>query len=119
VARFLIDEDLPRPLAAALRALGEDAVHVREAGHGGATDDAVSSLAKLENRVLVTADLDFSDVRRFPLGEHSGVVVARLPNEWTVDVLVAAVVAALKALTEEEIRGALVIVEPHRIRIRR
>ncbi len=77
------------------------------------------ALAAREDRVLDTADLDFSDVRRFPLGEHPGVVVARLPNEWTADLLVETLVSALRTLADEDLHGAMVIVEPHRIRIRR
>lgn len=77
------------------------------------------ALAGREDRVLVSADLDFSDVRRFPLGVHPGVVVARLPNEWTADRLVDVLVSALTTLADEDLRGALVIVEPLRIRIRR
>ena len=119
MSRFLIDEDLPRPLAVALRAVGHDAVHIRDTGRGGASDDDVFALAVREERVLVTADLDFSDVRRFTLGSHAGITIARFPNDWTVDEIVTAVMAALEVLGDEDLQGALVIIEPTRIRVRR
>ena len=67
---------------------------------------------------VLTADLHFSNVLRFPLGSHSGIVIARFPNETPNSALNQAILEAVQALTDEELRGTLVIVEPSRVRIR-
>ncbi len=59
--RFLLDEMLPPAASGPLRALGHDAVSVRELGLEGAPDEAVYERAVEERRVLVTENFtDFS-----------------------------------------------------------
>jgi hypothetical protein len=67
---------------------------------------------------VLTADLHFSNVLRFPLGSHAGIVIARFPNETPNAALNQAILEAIQALTDEELLGSLVIVEPARVRIR-
>jgi predicted nuclease of predicted toxin-antitoxin system len=119
VKSFLVDEDLPRSLARALSEAGMGAVHVIDAGFRGKPDSEVLSMAKDAERTLVTADLDFSNLLQFPLGSHSGIVVARFPSEMPVEPLNEAIVAALDDLEPSDLAGSLVIIEPGRVRIRR
>jgi predicted nuclease of predicted toxin-antitoxin system len=44
-------------------------------------DTEVLQYAVAENRTLVTSDLGFANLLTIPLGSHSGILVARLPNE--------------------------------------
>ena len=115
----LIDEDLSRSLASFLRARGIDAVDVREIGFRGASDDAVFSRGQQERRIIVSGDLGFANVLRYPLGSHHGVIVVRYPNEVSAHLVNEAVAAALANVTETEITGALLIVEPGRVRMLR
>ncbi|MCC6808036.1 MAG: DUF5615 family PIN-like protein [Deltaproteobacteria bacterium] len=117
--KFLIDEDMPRSLAPALRASGFDAVDARDAGLRGHADAEVFSRAVAEGRVLITEDLGFSNLLAFPLGQHAGIVVARFPSQVPTWTLNQAVVEALRSVTEAEVVGGLVIVEPGRVRLRR
>lgn len=116
--RFLIDEDLPRSLASALTAAGMEAIHVVDAGLRGSSDAAVFESSVRTGRSLVTADLDFANLLRFPPGSHEGIVIVRYPNETTVGVLNAAIVTSLASLSEDDLRGAVVVLEPGRVRIR-
>ncbi|MBI4699912.1 MAG: DUF5615 family PIN-like protein [Deltaproteobacteria bacterium] len=118
MGRFLIDEDMPRSMARALRASGFDAADVRDVGLRGCADADVFRFALAHRMAIVTADLDFADVRTYALGSHEGIIVARFPNELPVGDLVAAVVRAVAGLADDDLRGALVVVEPHRIRMR-
>ncbi|MBK9262569.1 MAG: DUF5615 family PIN-like protein [Polyangiaceae bacterium] len=117
--RFLVDEDLPRSLARALRAGGFDAEDVRDVGLRGCSDAEVYRFAVTHQRAVITADLGFADVRTYPLGTHAGIIVTRYPNETPITDLNAAILNAIRSLLEDDLRGALVVVEPHRIRIRR
>lgn len=116
---FLIDEDLPRSTARALRAAGRDAVDVRDVGLRGHADEEVFDYAQKRNAILISGDKGFGNVLRFPPGTHHGIVVLRLPNELPVNELNHMLLTALDHLTEENLQGLLIIVERDRIRVKR
>ena len=119
MAKFLVDEDLPRSLARELRQAGIDAVDVRDAGLRGRPDREIVTFAASEGRAVLTGDLGFGNILAFPPGLHHGVVVARFSSQTPVRALNDAVLAALRSLRDDEIEQAVVIVEPGRIRLRR
>ena len=119
MAGFLIDEDMPRSLAARLRAASLDAQDVRDVGLRGAPDSAVFRHAVTSGLALITGDLGFSNLLHFPLGIHAGILVARIPNEVSTARVNELVLGAIQQLSGEDILGNLVIIEPDRIRLRR
>jgi len=56
VAKFLVDEDLPRSLARELRQAGIDAVDARDAGLRGRPDGEIVAFAAFDGRAVLTAD---------------------------------------------------------------
>ncbi|HXV62737.1 MAG TPA: DUF5615 family PIN-like protein [Vicinamibacteria bacterium] len=48
---------------------------------GGPKDTIVSAAVTQEDRLRMTFDLDFGDVRKYPLGTHAGIVVFRLKDQ--------------------------------------
>jgi predicted nuclease of predicted toxin-antitoxin system len=78
--KFKLDENLPGDLGALLRGEGHDVTDVVEEGLAGEKDPSVLAAATGEGRTLMTFDLDFADVRTYPPGSHSGIVVFRLKN---------------------------------------
>jgi predicted nuclease of predicted toxin-antitoxin system len=119
MARFLVDEDLPRSLAALLRAAGIAAEDVRDLGLRGKPDDEIFAYATAHGLALLTADVGFGNLLRFPLGTHVGIVVARFPNEVPTVTLNQAILHAVQGLSDEETSGSLVMIEPGRLRLRR
>lgn len=119
MARFLVDEDLARSVTRALATAGYDVCDVRDVGLRGHADEHVFAFAVAQRRVLLTADLGFANLLAFPLGSHAGILVARFPNELAAHELANALVTTLALLSDEELEGSLVIVEPHRLRLRR
>jgi len=119
MARFLVDEDLPRSLAPRLRAGGTSTEDVRDVGLRGSADDDVLAHAVAHGFTLLTGDLDFANLLRFPLGSHPGIVVVRLPNQWPAARRTQIIADAVRDLPDDVVRGSLVIVEPGRIRLRR
>jgi predicted nuclease of predicted toxin-antitoxin system len=115
--RIKLDENLSRHLKVTLMARGHDVETVADEGLLSQTDSAVAAAAKSEGRVIFTLDSDFADVRRFPPGEHPGVVLfrPRTLGPRTVNAFIESF-AARPDLAD--LAGTLVIVELHRIRVR-
>ena len=53
---------------------------VEQEGLAGYGDAAVWNQAQSEGRFFITQDLDFSDIRLFLPGQHSGILLLRLKN---------------------------------------
>lgn len=116
---FLLDANLPRSASAVLQAAGHGATHVKDLGMGGAADDLIAARAKKEGWVLVTRDLDFSDIRAYPPAEYAGLVVLRIGDEATaveINALLASFMNEPELLAH--LPGRLCILEPGRARFR-
>lgn len=116
--RLKLDENLPPSLARALRALGHDADTVLDENLGGHDDPSVWRAAQATGRVLVTLDLDFSDVRVFAPGTHAGLVLVRL-SDAPRRVLVERLRAAFADPDAETWAGCFVVVTEVKLRVRR
>ncbi len=115
--RFKTDENLPAEIANLLGRHGHDAITVHAQGLGGVADPAVAAVCKSENRAIVTLDLDFCDIRRYPPEDYSGIIVLR-PVVQTIPALEQMMTRALPLLATEPLQGCLWIVDDHRVRIR-
>ena len=79
--RFVMDEDMPRSTGVALSSEGYVVKDVRDHGYRGLGDEEIYTFAQRGKAVLLTGDLGFSNILKFPLAQHFGIVVARFPNE--------------------------------------
>ena len=73
--KFKVDENLPVEISNLLIASGYDAISVFEQGLQGQPDSIISKVCLQEERVLVTLDLDFADIRQYPPEMYFGIVV--------------------------------------------
>lgn len=114
--RIKLDENVDARLATLLKEAGHDATTAQEQGLCGTEDKALYEVCKVEDRALVTLDLHFSNVLRFPPERTPGLIVLRGPNQLfpTTRLLVETLI---DALTTEAPAGKLWIVEPARLRI--
>ena len=115
--RFKLDENLPRDAGALLRDAGHDVKTVLEERLEGNPDPKVLEACRGESRVLITFDLDFSDIRLYPPASHSGVWVLR-PHPQSIDNTLVLLKGALVALETESVHARLWIIEPGQVRIR-
>lgn len=111
------DENLPTEVVTALRAHGHDAISVVEQDLGGAADDAVANVCKMEQRALMTLDLDFADIRAYPPEDYSGIIVVR-PNAQTVSAIVALTEQLIRLFETSSPAGQLWILDEFHVRIR-
>ena len=70
--RIKLDENVPSDVAGALAAAGHDVDTSPTEGLGGQLDDAIWAAAQASGRFVITQDMDFSDVRQYAPGTHSG-----------------------------------------------
>lgn len=75
--KFLTDENISPKTLFFLRSQGLDIKDIKEKGLSGIKDNEVLNLAKKEDRIIITCDLDFANILRFPLETHSGILVIR------------------------------------------
>ncbi len=115
--RFKIDENLHSDTAEFLRQQGFDAMTVGEQGLSGQADNVIAQVCQYEKRVLVTLDLDFADMRRYPPNQYSGLVVLRLTDQSRPSVL-RTLSRILPLFQAEKLIGQLWIVDDNKLRIR-
>lgn len=115
---FLIDNPLSPRVAIGLRAAGHDAVHVLDYGMHAATDEAIFGRAALESRVVVSADTDFGTLLALREVASPSVILFRTASLGRADDQVALILAALPSTEAALRRGAIVVLERHRLRLR-
>lgn len=117
--RFLIDEDLPRSMVRELNAAGYCADDIRDLGLRGQSDDKIYKYAQKNGAVLITADLGFANILRFPVGSNKGIILLRMPNEVPTKIVNLKLLNALAELSNEDISGNLIIIDMNKIRIKK
>ena len=78
--KFLIDMPLSPALATWLGQQGHDAVHAQQIGLSRSADSVILERAKGEQRVVVTADLDFPRLLALAEAEGPGLILFRGGN---------------------------------------
>jgi len=79
--RIKLDENIDVRLTALLKEAGHDAITVQEQDLRGIVDRELYELCKAEGYILVSLDLDFSNLLHFPPEGTTGLVVLRGPNQ--------------------------------------
>ncbi|HUB84296.1 MAG TPA: DUF5615 family PIN-like protein [Rhizomicrobium sp.] len=116
--KFLIDNALSPVLAHALREAGHDAIHVREIALHAADDATIFELAAHQDRVLVSADVDFGTLLAMRNEAKPSVILFRKGTERSPEKQVKILLASLSAVEDDLRRGCLLIFEEARTRLR-
>ena len=93
-------------------------MHLREQGLQRISDSEILEKARVESRIVLTFDLDFSDLLALNVGDSPSVIIFRLRDQTPSSVNP----RLLKVLDERSAElegGALMIVEESRYRMRR
>jgi predicted nuclease of predicted toxin-antitoxin system len=115
--KLKLDENLDERLADRIARAGHDASTVRRQGLGGAKDEILHRVCREEGRTLVTLDLDFASVIRFPSEDTEGIIVLR-PRSPLVHVVRDLIDTLVTLLETRSPAGQFWVVEPGRVRIR-
>jgi predicted nuclease of predicted toxin-antitoxin system len=115
--RFKLDENFGRRTLNIFQAAGHEVRTTLDEGIQGCSDRHLYDICCEERLCLVTLDLDFSDVTRFPPEQGSGIAVIRVPRNPRLAVLEQLIRLLLRMLSRMTIEKNLWIVETSRIRI--
>jgi predicted nuclease of predicted toxin-antitoxin system len=116
--RFLVDMPLSPALAAWLAEQGHDAVHALNLAMDRSPDAAIIQRARREQRVVITADLDYPRLLALERADGPGLILFRGGNYSEREAL-HRLQAALASVPEEELPQSIVVIEKQRIRRRR
>ena len=114
--QFKLDENLPADAAHLFSAAGHDVETVLSEELGGEPGRKVIDIARAEDRILVTIDLDFADTREYPPKEYPGIWVLRSQSQ-AIESILSLLRGALAILDTESPSHRLWIVEAGRVRI--
>jgi predicted nuclease of predicted toxin-antitoxin system len=116
--KFLADMGVSWRVVEWLRSNGHDATHLADLGLERFSDPKIFAMAAAEQRVLITFDLDFGEIAARSGRIQPSVIVFRLANARPTNVIARLNVALVDARSAID-RGAIILVEQTRIRIRR
>jgi predicted nuclease of predicted toxin-antitoxin system len=115
--KFKLDENFGTRTQQLFLAAEHDVSTVGSQKLCGIPDGRLFEICSREGRCLVTLDIDFGDVTRFPPDRSAGIVVLRLPRNPTLPILESLIDTFLRALGARPLVGRLWVVEPGRIRV--
>jgi len=116
--RLLVDMNLSPDWVPLLQSRGWEAIHWSTIGQGNEPDPDLLAWARVNGRVVLTQDLDFSQILYATKESGPSVVLLRMDNEFDVaarERVCAALHEARSALTD----GALLTISRKRARLRR
>jgi predicted nuclease of predicted toxin-antitoxin system len=115
--KFIVDMPLSPLIAGWLRSLGHDAAHANELSLSRASDAEILSFAIGDERVIITADLDFPRLFSQLNSAGPGLILLRGGNYSDVE-SVECVRRVLFAVRHDELPKSVVVVDRERIRRR-
>lgn len=117
--RFKLDENFSHHLAKRFEEAGYDVETILDEQMSGAPDDNLFQTVIAEQRCLVTLDLDFANIIRYPTDGTAGIVVIRPNRPITLAVLESFTKQLLAEVAHQNPANCLWILEERKLRIRR
>ena len=105
-------------LAYWLNQKGHNAVHASDIGLYNADDSVIMDTAKDEQRIVVTADLDYPRLLALTEAERPGLILFRGGN-YNDKEAIFYMEHVLKIIPEDELPSSIIVIEKERIRRRR
>lgn len=116
--KFLVDNALSPKLAALLQAAGHDAVHVLSLGMEASSDHDIIKFAAAEERVVITADADFSRILAMGSLTRPSLLLLRGPLARRSGPLADLILKRLPVFEASLEQGCIALLTPDRLRIR-
>ncbi len=114
---ILLDHNVPAKFVRLLNDWDYEASRLTDHLAADTDDVDVIELAQTLDAILLTIDLDFSNILDYPPADYAGIIVMRYQASAE-NAVIATLRQVLADLYRDDLRGVLVIVEPTRYRIR-
>jgi predicted nuclease of predicted toxin-antitoxin system len=115
--RFLVDMPLSPAVAAWLREAGHDAYHLHDVGLDTLSDGQITARAEQEQRVILTCDVQFGALA-LQRQEAASVMIFRIAKPTPFRVI-ERTARTLEQYARQLQRGAIIVIEERRSRLRR
>ena len=115
--KFLVDMPVTPLAVTHLRAIGHDAVHAHEIGLARATDTELLDVARREERVLITADLDYPRLLALHQASRPGIILFR-GSAFSDTEMLGLLDRVLTHTPALDLAGSIIVVDRRRIRRR-
>jgi predicted nuclease of predicted toxin-antitoxin system len=116
--KFLVDMPFSPKTAKYLRLLGHDAIHAFSIANGKALNSELFQLAREQDRIILSMDLDFGYIATNVKLPIPGVIIFRVKHA-TVEKVNSYLKQLLDRFSEKEIENSVLVVEETRIRRRK
>lgn len=113
--KFLVDMPVSPQLARWLKEKGYDAVHASDIGLYKIKDKEILEVARKQNRVIITADLDFPQLLAISHAKDPGIILFRGGN-YNEQEMLTLLQRVLDNVKEEKISNSITVVDKTRIR---
>ena len=116
--KFLLDMPVSSMLLEVLDVHGHEGVHAYQIGKDRAPDTELLEIAHLEDRIVITADLDFPRLLALSLAEGPGVILFRGGN-YSDSEMCDLLERVLNEVSSEILENSICVVDRSRIRFTR
>ena len=116
--KIKLDENLSRRLKPILHGFSHQVSTAADEGLLGKGDTFVASVCKKEGKMLLTLDLEFGDLRKYPPGTHPGIILFRLKSNSLLSVS-QFVEKFIEGTDLKNFVGCNVVVDETKVRVRR
>lgn len=116
--KLLLDQNIRLETLEFLRDMKIDAISTREIKLERADDDEIVNVAKKLDRVILTFNFHFSDIRYFRPGTNPGIILLRIEPQ-TVEAVHPILRHLFSTLKSSELKHALTVVTNTKIRVRK
>ena len=117
--KIKLDENFPYSAVDIFSKHAIDASSVHHQKMDGSMDDLIYDVCIKEERILITPDLDFANIIRYPSAPTPGIVLVRSRYKITLKTITSICERLAQIVANHDTRGKLLIVEDNRIRIRK
>jgi uncharacterized protein with PIN domain len=111
---FLVDENMPRSLAAAISTLGFQSDDVRDMGLRARPDTEVMQLAIELDAIIITRDRRFADPRGWPPEFTVGVIYVSLDSSVPATIITARILNLIQTRPPKSLLGAYTTLDSRR-----
>jgi predicted nuclease of predicted toxin-antitoxin system len=116
--KLKLDENFPPSLVSIFRQNDIDTSSVFEQEMCGSDDDTVFDVCMKEERSLITFDLDFANIIRYPANKAYGIIIVRSKKKMSLAEIKNICIKLVDVVIHYDLRGKLIIVEDAKIRVR-